>query len=154
MQEIAQEENRIPLPAKASSSLRFLIYGRAICWVPGVSPTGPYSPCWPPEPLVPAIRWQSPKRESEASRPLPSSTGREARAEGCPPPSSAMLCAGRVIPLPSPRCWTEVPADWRWPSRVACATLSARTEASEWWESNTDCRYDRPTSRCKAGARL
>jgi hypothetical protein len=28
MQEIAQEENRIPLPAKASSSLRFLIYGR------------------------------------------------------------------------------------------------------------------------------
>jgi hypothetical protein len=27
MQEIAQEENRIPLPAKASSSLRFLIYG-------------------------------------------------------------------------------------------------------------------------------
>ncbi len=29
MQEIAQEENRIPLPAKASSSLRFLIYGEA-----------------------------------------------------------------------------------------------------------------------------
>ncbi len=29
MQEIAQEENRIPLPAKASSSLRFLIYGGA-----------------------------------------------------------------------------------------------------------------------------
>ncbi len=27
MQEIAQEENRIPLPPKASSSLRFLIYG-------------------------------------------------------------------------------------------------------------------------------
>jgi hypothetical protein len=30
MQEIAQEENRIPLPAKASSSLRFLIYGFAM----------------------------------------------------------------------------------------------------------------------------
>jgi len=29
MQEIAREENRIPLPAKASSSLRFLIYGVA-----------------------------------------------------------------------------------------------------------------------------
>ena len=29
MQEIAQEENRIPLPPKASSSLRFLIYGVA-----------------------------------------------------------------------------------------------------------------------------
>jgi hypothetical protein len=29
MQEIQQEENRIPLPAKASSSLRFLIYGVA-----------------------------------------------------------------------------------------------------------------------------
>jgi hypothetical protein len=27
MQEIEQKENRIPLPPKASSSLRFLIYG-------------------------------------------------------------------------------------------------------------------------------
>jgi hypothetical protein len=41
MQEIQQEENRIPLPAKASSSLRFLIYGdvHASSWFDLSNPT-------------------------------------------------------------------------------------------------------------------
>ena len=66
------------------------------------------------------------EKGSRACRPLPSSTGRGARAEGRPRPSARWLCRPGD-PLPSSRCWTEPPPlAGAWPRRVACATRESR----------------------------